>query len=133
MGLLTLVAGFVLYQALTNARVFFLNVDEAIEQRSSLGDETFRMQGTVVTKPENAAEGSLLFTMSFAGETAEVRHVGDEPSNLFKLGERIVAEGHWEGRTFESSQILVKHSEEYVEDNPDRLDYELDQTVPEAG
>jgi len=131
MAVFTIAAAAVLYQALTSARVFFLNVDEAIEQRDTLGEETFRMQGTVVSEPATAPEGSLVFTVSYGGADAEVRHVGDEPSNLFKLGEQVVAEGHWEGDTFESSQILVKHSEEYVEDNPDRVDYRLEDTEPE--
>ncbi len=133
MGVFTLVAGFVLFQALTNARVFFLNVDEAVEQRASLGSDTFRMQGTVVSEPEIGDGGSLLFTVSFGGEDARIRHVGDEPSNLFKLGEQVVAEGRWDGRVFESNQIVVKHSEEYIEVNPDRVDYELEETVPKAG
>ncbi len=133
MGVLAVVAGFVLFQALTNARVFFLNVDEAVARRSELAEDTFRMQGTVVSEPESGTEGALLFTMAFGGEDVVVRHVGDEPSNLFKYGERVVAEGHWEGEMFESRQIVVKHSEEYVEDNPSRVDYELDETVPEAG
>ncbi|MGH1493279.1 MAG: cytochrome c maturation protein CcmE [Acidimicrobiales bacterium] len=133
MGFFALAAGAVLFQALSSARVFFLNVDEAIERRSTLGDDTFRMQGTVVTEPETADGGSLVFTISFGGEDAEVRHVGDEPSNLFKFGEKIIAEGHWEGDQFESKQIVVKHSEEYVEENPNRVDYELEETVPEVG
>ena len=132
MGGLALVAAVVLYQALTSARVFFLNVDEAVDRRAELGDETFRMQGTVVSEPETAASGALRFTVAFGGEEAVVRHVGDEPSNLFRFGERIVAEGHWDGEVFQSSQILVKHSEEYVEDNPDRVDYELDDAGSEA-
>lgn len=133
MSVFVLAAGFVLFQALSQARVFFLNVDEAIAQRESLGDETFRMQGTVVSEAEDGPDGELLFTVSYGGEEANVRHVGDEPSDLFRLGEQVVAEGRWEGQTFESNQILVKHSEEYVEGNPDRVDYELDETVPEAG
>ena len=133
MGVFGLVAGFVLFQALTSARVFFLNVDEAIAQRASLGADTFRMQGTVVSEPESGDGGALMFTVSFGGEDATVRHIGDEPSNLFRLGEQVVAEGHWEGQTFQSSQIVVKHSEEYIEVNPDRVDYELDETVPQAG
>jgi hypothetical protein len=32
-----------------------------------------------------------------------------------------------------SDQVLVKHSEEYVEDNPDRVDYELDGNEIEIG
>lgn len=133
LGVFGLAAGFVLFQALTSARVFFLNVDEAVAQRDELGSETFRLQGTVVDEPRSAADGALLFTVSFGGEEADIRHVGDEPSNLFRLGQAVVAEGRWDGDQFLSSQVVVKHSEEYVEDNPNRVDYELDETVPEVG
>jgi len=133
LGALGLVAAFVLYQALTSARVFFLNVDEAVAQRESLGEETFRMQGMVVDEPQTAPDGALVFTVGFGGEEARIRHVGDEPSDLFRVGQPVVAEGRWDGETFLSRQVLVKHSEEYVEDNPDRVDYELDDTVADRG
>ncbi|MEM9132534.1 MAG: cytochrome c maturation protein CcmE [Actinomycetota bacterium] len=120
------VMGFVLYQAITSARVYFYNVDEAIALREETGDQTIRMQGTVLSEDGVDAEGNLLFTLIFAGETAEVRHTGDEPSNLFAVGEKVVAEGKWEGETFVSHQVVIKHSEEYIEDNGDRLDYEVD-------
>lgn len=133
MGIFAVAAGFVLFQALSEARVFFLNVDEAIAQKAELGDETFRMQGTVISEPSDGADGSLLFTISYGGQDAQIRHVGDEPSSLFRLGEQVVTEGNWDGDTFKSRQVLVKHSEEYIEDNPARVEYELDETVPEAG
>lgn len=133
LGALGLVAAFVLYQALVSARVFFLNVDEAVAQRSELGEDTFRLQGTVISEPIDEVDGALVFTVSFGGVDARVRHVGDEPSDLFRLGEQVVSEGHWRGDTFQSNQVLVKHSEEYVEDNPNRVEYELDETVPDAG
>ncbi|MEM7275015.1 MAG: cytochrome c maturation protein CcmE [Actinomycetota bacterium] len=133
LSVLGLVAGFVLFQALTSARVFFLNVDEAVAQRTELGIDTFRMQGTVISEPIESEDGSLIFTVSYNGVDAQVRHVGDEPSDLFRLDEQVVTEGHWEGEIFISNQILVKHSEEYIEDNPDRVDYELDQTDPSGG
>ncbi len=117
---------FVVYQGLTNARVFFLNVDEAIVQRDDLGDRTFRMQGTVVSEEGNSANGALLFTVAYNDATAEIRHLGPEPSDLFDLGEPVVVEGRWNGDVFESDQILVKHDESYVEDNPNRVDYELE-------
>lgn len=126
MGVFAVAGVAILYQALTSARVFFLNVDEAVAQRAELGDSIFRLQGTVVSEPDAEDAGELLFTVSYGGEDAEIRHVGDEPSSLFKLGEQVVMIGHWEGQVFESDQILVKHSEEYVEDNPDRVDYELE-------
>ena len=128
MGLLAVAAGFVLYQALTSSRVFFLNVDEAVERRTELADDTFNMQGTVITEPTSAADGAMLFTISFGGAEAEVRHIGAEPTSLFGKGERVVAKGRWSDDQFVSDQILVKHAEEYVEDNPDRVNYELEQS-----
>ena len=129
MTVLVLVLGFVLFKAITSARVFFYNVDEAVEQRAELGDRNFRMQGTVTSEDGIDDVGALLFDVSFNGETVSVRHTGDEPSNLFEEGEKVVVEGHWRGDVFLSHQILVKHSEEYVEQNPERLEYELE---PEA-
>jgi len=131
MTVLVLAAGVVLYQALSSARVYFLNVDEAVERRTELADDAFNMQGTVINQPESAADGAMIFTMSFGGAEAEVRHIGDEPTDLFKVGERVVAKGHWDGPVFVSNQLLVKHSEEYVEDNPDRVNYELDESAPD--
>ncbi len=122
-GALVLIGGAVMFQALTNARVFFYNVDEAVDQQAELDDRTFRMQGTVVTEPAKANDGTMTFAMSFNGVEADVRHVGAEPSDLFRVGERVVAEGSWDDDgAFRSSQLLVKHSEQYVEDNPDRLE-----------
>jgi cytochrome c-type biogenesis protein CcmE len=123
-GFLAVVLGFVLYQALTSARVYFYNVDEAVELRDDLGDEHFRMQGAVVDSAGVDETGALLFSVAFGDESAEVRHIGDEPSGLFELGQNVVVEGHWDGDVFVSRQILVKHSEAYVEANPDRFDEE---------
>jgi len=131
LGVLMLAAGVVLYQALTTSRVYFLNVDEAVARRAELADDTLNMQGTVITEPTRTSDGSILFTVSFGGAEADVRHIGTEPSSLFAKGERVVAKGHWEGVSFVSSQILVKHSEQYVEDNPDRVDYELPELTDE--
>ncbi len=128
-GVVVLALGFVLYQGIVNARVFFYNVDEAIAQQAELGERTFRMQGTVVAEDGTAESGAFLFTVAYNDATAQIRHVGPEPSDLFDLGEPVVVEGHWDGDIFESSQILVKHDESYVEDNPNRVDYDLDTGV----
>ena len=124
-GGLCLVLGFLVFQALTNAKVFFYNVDEAVANKAELADSTFRMQGTVVTEPATNATGAITFTVAFEDSMAEVRHVGQEPTDLFRIGQPVVVQGHWEGETFQSNQILVKHDESYVEDNPARLDYDL--------
>lgn len=122
MGTVVLVLGFVLFKALTSASVYFYNVDEAIEQKAELGDRTFRMQGVVVSEPAKDATGVLTFEVSFNDMNAEIRHIGEEPTDLFELGMPVVVEGHWDGRVFESTQILVKHSETYIAENKDNIE-----------
>ncbi len=122
MSVICLALGFVLFQALTNARIFFLNVDEAVAQQSELGDKRFRMQGTVTTVPDTKDDGSLFFAVAFNGEQADVRHIGDAPSALFECNTPVVIEGRWIENTFESELITVKHSEEYEEANEERLE-----------
>lgn len=109
-----------IFQALTSARVFFYNVDEAVADRTELEDRTFRLQGTVVDEPVEDASGAITFTVGHNGVQATVRHVGEEPTDLFEVGIPIVAEGRWDGDAFESHQLLVKHSEAYVADNDER-------------
>lgn len=113
-GFFTAAMGVLLFQALTSARVFFYNVDEAVADKAELGDRTFRLQGTVVDEPVEDSNGALVFTVGHNGEQATIRHIGEEPTDLFEIGIPIVAEGRWDGDAFESSQLLVKHSEAYV-------------------
>lgn len=113
-GLFTGAMGVLLFQALTSARIFFYNVDEAVADRTELADRTFRLQGTVVDEPTEDANGALIFTVGHNGVQATIRHVGEEPTDLFEVGIPIVAEGRWDGDSFESQQLLVKHSEAYV-------------------
>lgn len=119
-GVFTAALGVLVFQALTSARVFFYNVDEAVADRSELEDRTFRLQGTVVNEPVQDASGAMIFTVGHNGVQATVRHVGEEPTDLFEVGIPVVAEGRWDGDAFESQQLLVKHSEAYVADNNER-------------
>mgnify|MGYP002630485446 CR=1 FL=1 len=128
MGTFTAVIGFVLFQALTSAAQFYYNVDEAVARRGELEDSTFRIQGTVTSEQAPDANGALIFTIAYGGVDTAVRHVGAEPSDLFEIGIPVVSEGHWEGDVFQSRQLLVKHSESYEAENPDRVEYDLDDT-----
>jgi cytochrome c-type biogenesis protein CcmE len=51
-----------------------------------------------------------------------VLHHGDPPE-MFKPGIPVVLEGQFQGGTdtFSSDRILVKHSETYIAENPDRV------------
>ncbi|MEZ5375527.1 MAG: cytochrome c maturation protein CcmE [Acidimicrobiales bacterium] len=131
-GTLVVVLGFVLFKAVTSASVYYYNVDEALDRQAELADRTFRLQGTVVTEPQTDASGAILFDVAFNDERVSVRHVGEEPTDLFELSIPVVAEGHFEGDVFVSRQLLIKHSESYVADNPDRIDPEIESKIDDA-
>ena len=121
LGILGIVIVLIALQA-GDASLYFKNADEAVAERESLGTKTFRLQGTVVGKPESQAD-AVVFTVQYGGVDVKVRHTGSEPA-LFDAGVPVVAEGAWnpEGTEFDSTKLLVKHDEKYDEDNPERID-----------
>lgn len=127
LGLLVVALVFMAYQGLSSASVFFRNADEAVAERADLGTKRFRLQGTVVEDTvRNSSEyggTAVRFTVTYGGVDVEVLHQGDPPE-LFQPGIPVVVEGHWSETEdwFESDRILVKHSETYEADNPDRTD-----------
>jgi cytochrome c-type biogenesis protein CcmE len=113
--------GFVVVQGLGNATLYFRNVDEAVAQRDELGTRRFRLQGLVGDDVAQAG-GAVTFTLSFNGVDLPVHHAGD-PLELFGPGQSVVLEGHFvEGSdVFASDYMLVKHDEDYTDDNADRI------------
>lgn len=121
LGLLAVIVGVVVVQA-RGATVFYKNADEAVRERSQLGDKRFRLQGVVVGKPD-LSEGDddpTRFTVSYHGVQVKVVHTGAEPA-LFKEGLPVVCEGRWNpsGTAFDSNRILVKHTEDYKKKDAD--------------
>ncbi len=113
-------AGFLVSRALSDATLFFYNVDEAVERLDELGTDRFRMQGSVVPGTLETTSDGVTFTIVYNGVEAEVRHRGDPPE-LFGDTIPIVIEGRWEGVVFGSDRILIRHDETYVEDNGERI------------
>jgi len=129
-GVLALVAvigvgGFVVVRALDNATLFFRNADEAVAQRGDLGTSRFRLQGLVVPGSVEAYPGGVAFAVAYNGVEVPVEHTGD-PVELFDDGIPVVLEGSWsgsnEGAVYVSDRMLVKHDENYVAENSDRID-----------
>ena len=77
--------------------------------------ELFAQAGTV-----RDAGGTTAFNIASKGVVVPVSHTGDPPE-LFKPGIPVVLEGHFDGDTFASDRIMVKHSEDYVAQHPDRV------------
>ena len=132
---------FALVRLVTDASLFFLNADEAVERRDELSGQRFRMQGTPRANSVVATrldfEQAVAFTVVFEGAAADVVHVGSPP-DLFTPGVPVVLEGRWvegippdldafacgvnDGYYFASDHMLVKHDNEYRDTYPDRLE-----------
>jgi cytochrome c-type biogenesis protein CcmE len=112
--------GFLVFQGLGNATLYFRTADEAVAQRAQLGDRRFRIEGDVVAGSVNQVGNDVSFTLISKNVEVPVRHKGDPPE-LFRPGIPVVLEGHFQGDYFASDRILVKHSETYIADNPDRV------------
>jgi len=111
---------FVAVKALGEASLFFLNADEAVEQRGDLGTDRFRLQGTVVDGTVDETDDGVAFDVEFNDVDVAVVHEGDPPE-LFQPDIPVVLEGNWEGEVFASDRILVKHTSEYEAENEGRL------------
>ena len=136
--------GFVLLQTLGSAALFFYNADEAVGRRDELVEQRFRLQGTpfgdpiaVVVQRNGMSEVGVAFPVSFDGTVVDVVHVGS-PAELFQPGVPVVLEGTWQtglptgvdqikqgandGWHFASTEMIVKHDNDYRNDNEERLD-----------
>ena len=119
-GLMAVAIGLILFEGLGNATVYFKTADEAVHDRASMGTRRFRIEGTVVDGSVKATADGASFTIENNGATVPVVHHGDPPE-LFKPGIPVVLEGHWQGTTYDSDLIMVKHTEQYRAKHPTRV------------
>jgi cytochrome c-type biogenesis protein CcmE len=113
--------GYLLYQGLDNATMYFRTADQAVADKGALGTRRFRIEGTVDPGLHNEGT-SVDFEITANGVTVDVVHTGAQPQ-LFKSGVPVVLYGHWapSGAYFASDTIEVKHDESYKAAHPDRL------------
>jgi cytochrome c-type biogenesis protein CcmE len=121
-GVLVLAAvGIVLWNGLTQATVFFYNVDQAVAKRDEIGTKDFRMQGNVIKGSVHRHQGGLDFQLTYNGKTVPVSYTG-EPSELFGPAIPVVLEGHFVGNeSFASDSMLIRHDNNYDQKNPTRV------------
>ncbi len=133
--------GLVVVQGLGEATLYFRTADEAVAQRKSLEGRRFRIEGDVVGQSVATTDGGVDFLIASKGVEVPVRHRGDPPE-MFNKGIPVVLEGRFDGNYFASDRMLVKHSETYIAENPDRVapvsarspgpDVTVDQRVDDA-
>ena len=121
---------FLVLQGLGNATTYFRNVDEALADRDDLGTRRFRLQGTVMNKPEQLGD-TTVFKVVYHCAEVQVSHRGDPPE-LFRQGIPVVLEGSFkeEDKMFHSDVIRVRHTSEYRTKSADRLKLAEEEACP---
>ena len=119
------VGGVVVAKFLTSAIDYYCNVDEVGAKDGCAVGRNIRIQG-VVDKDSVSQEGSVTnFVITFNGASMPVV-LSSKPTGLFQECIPVVVTGKVTeddsgSRFFEGDEVLVKHSEDYDEENKDRV------------
>ena len=109
-------------QFLRSAVDYYCNVDEIGERDGCDAGRRLRVQGVVDEGSVVREAGFTEFGISFNGERMLVRYRG-EPGGMFAECEPVVVHGRLgEDGVFAGDAVEVKHSNEYKEENPDRVE-----------
>jgi cytochrome c-type biogenesis protein CcmE len=119
-GLVIVAGGVIVTQFLTSAIDYYCNVDEVGSREGCEGDRRIRVQGIVLENSVKKTDGATTFTLVFNEKEIDIAYEGD-PGGIFQECIPVVAHGRMVEGAFESDRIEVKHSNQYVEVNEERL------------
>ena len=119
----------VLFQTLGDASLFFYEADRAVDLRSELDGDRFRVVGTPqpgILEIEVDGGSAVVFTLCAGDVLADVVHLGD-PAELFQPGVPVVLQGSWvrgpvppglvapaaDGWYLRTDHMVVKHDNDY--------------------
>lgn len=114
--------GVIVTQFLRSAVDYYCNVDEVGRRSGCDADRRLRLQGVVQQGTVVHDGGDTEFVIAFNGASVPVRYDG-EPGGIFKECIPVVVHGKFASASgvFEGDRVEVKHSDEYVAVNDDRL------------
>ncbi len=99
----------------------YCNVDEVGVRSGCDADRRLRLQGVVERGTvESSSGGDTAFVIAFNGETIPVLYDG-EPGGIFKECIPVVVHGVIEDGELQGDRVEVKHSDEYVSVNDERV------------
>ena len=120
LALVVIAGGVIVTQFLTQAVDYYCNVDEVGRRGGCDEERRIRLQGTVDEGSVEKVANATVFTISFNGETIPVRYDG-EPGGIFKECIPVVVHGVIENGELQGDRVEVKHSDEYVAVNDERV------------
>ena len=109
-GLLVVVVGFLVFGALNDSLVYFRTPTELMDEAAD--DGRLRLGGQVVPGTVVQDATAVRFEVGDGQSVVSVVHDG-APAQLFQEGIGVVVEGRWDGTTFSSDTMLIKHDEQY--------------------
>jgi len=123
-GVLVVAIGLLLSQGMLHSLDYFKTVSEVYKDRASVGIKPVRLEGMVVKGTVvRTSHGADFVIRGKKSETVSVTAIGTPPQ-LFRPGIPVVVVGTFTtttSYTFRATQIMVKHSAEYIQKNPDRV------------
>ncbi len=120
LALVIVAGGVIVTQFLTSAVDYYCNVDEVGVRDGCDPDRRIRLQGTVDEGSVERQGNATVFTISFNDVTMPVSYDG-QPGGIFKECIPVVVHGVIEGGTLLGDRVEVKHSDEYVAANDERI------------
>ena len=122
LALVLVAGGVIVTQFLRSAVDYYCNVDEVGTRSGCDADRRLRLQGVVERGSISSVGGDTAFDISFNGTVISVYYDG-EPGGIFKECIPVVVHGVFDPATdtFLGDRVEVKHSDEYVSVNDDRL------------
>ena len=99
---------------------YFETVDQALAHKSTLGSQTFRLEGLVLPGSVHRSRVGVDFVAAGSAHHVAVVSTGNPPQ-LFQPNIPVVVVGHFVGATFYSNQIIVDHTSNYIEAPPSRV------------
>ncbi|MBC49250.1 MAG: hypothetical protein CMF24_05940 [Ilumatobacter sp.] len=120
LAMVVVAGGVIVTQFLTSAVDYYCNVDEINVRDGCDDNRRIRLQGTVDEGSVVRSDGVTAFTISFNGASLPVRYSG-EPGGIFKECIPVVVHGVIEEGALQGDRVEVKHSDEYVSVNDERV------------
>lgn len=110
-GLLAVLIGFLVFNLRDNL-VYYRVPSEIVDDASAIEAGRFRLGGQVVPGSVTESGDEVRFAITDGIATVDVEHHG-APQQLFREGIGVVVEGTWDGSTFTSDSMIIKHDEQY--------------------
>jgi cytochrome c-type biogenesis protein CcmE len=128
--------GYLMYGGIGENLVYFVTPGELLARGSDAYDKPVRLGGQVVpgTVRWNADELDLRFTLQDVDGSVDVRSRKAPPA-MFREGQGVIVEGKLNSSgVFESSNVMVKHSNEYrpPEDHDQLPEYKYRDLIRES-